>query len=65
MEKSLDEWDLTDKYLRLEKKAIKKLIVLPPKYLGDLKKGIENELFKSSQEILNELVYIEFTLSLM
>lgn len=48
------EWDLEDKYLRLEKKSIRKQIILPPKYLGDVKKGIENEIFKSSQEIMNE-----------
>lgn len=49
-----EQLDLDDKYLRLSKKSIKKLISLPPKYLGNVKKGIENEIFKSSQEIVNE-----------
>lgn len=48
------EWDLKDKYLRLKKKSIRKLITLPPKYLGDLNKGIEQAIFKSDQEVYNE-----------
>jgi hypothetical protein len=48
------EWDLNDKYLRLKKKSIRKLITLPPKYLGNLNKGIEETIFKSNQEIYNE-----------
>jgi hypothetical protein len=49
------EWDINDKYLRLKKKSIRKLITLPPKYLGNLNKGIEETIFKSNQEIYNEL----------
>ena len=48
------EWDINDKYLRLKKKSIRKLITLPPKYMGNLNKGIEEAIFKSSQEIYNE-----------
>ena len=47
-------WDLNDKYLRLKRKSIKKLITLPPKYLGNLSKGIEEAIFKSNQEIFKE-----------
>jgi hypothetical protein len=47
-------WDLNDKYLRLKKKSIKKLITLPPKYLGNLNKGIEEAILRSNQEIFNE-----------
>lgn len=52
------QWDLSDKYLRLKKKSIKKLISLPPKYMGNLTKGIEEAIFKSNQEIFNECVQI-------
>ena len=31
--KDANSFDLNDKYLRLKKKSIKKLITLPPKYL--------------------------------
>jgi hypothetical protein len=48
------DWDLDDKYLRLKKKSIRKLITLPPKYLGNLNKCIEETIFKSNQEIYNE-----------
>ena len=48
------EWDLDDKYLRLKKKSIRKLISLPPKYLGNLNKGIEEAIFKSNIEIFKE-----------
>lgn len=48
------DWDLTDKYLRLKKKSIRKLITLPPKYLGNLDKGIEDAIFKANQEVFNE-----------
>lgn len=47
-------WDLNDKYLRLKKRKIKKLITLPPKYLGNLSKGIENAIFKSNEETFKE-----------
>ncbi len=47
-------WDLNDKYLRLKKRKIKKLISLPPKYLGNLNKGIENAIFKSNEENFKE-----------
>ena len=49
-------WDLDDKYLRLKKKSIKKLITLPPKYLGNLNKGIEEAILRSNQEIFNEYI---------
>lgn len=47
-------WDLKDKYLRLKKKKIKKLIQLPPKYLGNLSKGIEQAIFRSNEETFKE-----------
>ena len=50
----INSWDLNDKYLRLKKKSIKKLITLPPKYLGNLNKGIEAAILRSNQEIFNE-----------
>jgi len=50
----MSDWDVDDKYLRLKKKSIRKLIILPPKYLGDLTKGIEEAIFKSTQEIFKE-----------
>lgn len=50
----IDDWNLNDKYLRLKKRSIKKLISLPPKYLGNLTKGIEEAIFKSNEEIMNE-----------
>ena len=48
------DWDINDKYLRLKKKSIRKLISLPPKYLGNLNKGIEEAIFKSNEEIFKE-----------
>lgn len=50
----INSWDLSDKYLRLKKKSIRKLITLPPKYLGNLNKGIEEAILRSNQEIFNE-----------
>ena len=50
----INNWDLNDKYLRLKKKSIRKLITLPPKYLGNLNKGIEEAILRSNQEIFNE-----------
>lgn len=50
-------WDLNDKYLRLKKRSIKKLISLPPKYLGsykNLNKGIENIIFQANAETCKE-----------
>jgi hypothetical protein len=46
--------DLTDKYLRLKKRSIQKLITLPPKYLGNVSKGIDEAIFKSNEEIFRE-----------
>ena len=48
------EWDENDKYLRLERTSIRKLISLPPKYLGDLNEGINKAILKSDQEIFKE-----------
>jgi hypothetical protein len=48
------EYDLNDRYLRLTKKSIRKLITLPPKYLGNLNQGIEDAIFRSNQEIYKE-----------
>ena len=50
-------WDINDKYLRLKKRSIKKLITLPPKYLGsykNLNKGIENTIFQANAETYKE-----------
>lgn len=58
----VQSWDLNDKYLRLKKRKIKKLISLPPKYLGNLGKGIENAIFKSNEEIFKEFVKNYFLL---
>ncbi|CAF1058510.1 unnamed protein product [Brachionus calyciflorus] len=52
--REISDWDLKDKYLRLKKKSIRKLITLPPKYLGNLNKGIEETIFKANEEIFNE-----------
>ena len=48
------KWDLNDKYLRLKKKTIRKLITLPPKYLGNLNKCIEESILRLSQDIYDE-----------
>ncbi len=48
------ELDLNDKYLRLKKRSITKLITLPPKYLGNINKGIEEAILKSNEEIIKE-----------
>ena len=48
------KWDLSDKYLRLKKKTIRKLITLPPKYLGNLNKGIEESILRLNQDIYDE-----------
>jgi hypothetical protein len=48
------EWDLTDKYLRLKTKSIRKLISLPPKYLNNLNKGIEEAILKSNEQNFKE-----------
>ena len=50
----MSDWDVDDKYLRLKKKSIRKLITLPPKYLGNLNKGIDEAILKSTQEIFKE-----------
>ena len=50
----VQSWDLNDKYLRLKKRKIKKLIQLPPMYLGNLSKGIEQAIFKSNEETFKE-----------
>ena len=47
--------DLKDKYLRLKKRSVKKLISLPPKYLGNISKGIDDAIFKTNQENFKEL----------
>jgi hypothetical protein len=49
-----EEFSLTDKYLRLKKRTINKLINLPPKYLGNISKGIDEAIFKSNEEIFRE-----------
>ena len=46
--------DLNDKYRRLKKRSIRKLITLPPKYLGNLSKGINETILKSNEEIFKE-----------
>lgn len=56
--RNVSDWDLSDKYLRLKKKSIRKLVTLPPKYLGNLDKGIEEAIFKANQEVYNE--YFDF-----
>ena len=50
--------DLKDKYLRLKKRSVKKLISLPPKYLGNISKGIDDAIFKTNQENFKELNWI-------
>lgn len=50
----ISDWDVDDKYLRLKKRSIRKLITLPPKYLGNLNKGIDEAIFKSTHEIFKE-----------
>ena len=47
-------YDLSDKYLRLKQKSIQKLISLPPKYLGNVSKGIDEAIFKANKDILEE-----------
>jgi hypothetical protein len=46
--------DLNDKYRRLKKRSIRKLITLPPKYLGNISKGINETILKSNEEIYKE-----------
>lgn len=48
------DFDINDKYLRLKKRSINKLINLPPKYLGNINKGIEEAILKSNEEICKE-----------
>jgi hypothetical protein len=52
---SNEKWNIEDKYLRLKRKSIRKLINLPPKYLGNINKGIEEAIFRSNAEICKEL----------
>jgi hypothetical protein len=49
-----NNFDLNDKYLRLKKRSIDKLITLPPKYLGHVNKGIDEAILKSNEEIFKE-----------
>jgi hypothetical protein len=48
------KWDISDKYLRLKKKSVRKLISLPPKFLDNLNKGIEESILKSNEQIFKE-----------
>jgi hypothetical protein len=47
-------FDIKDKYRRLKRRSIRKLITLPPKYLGNLNKGINETILKSTEEIYKE-----------
>jgi hypothetical protein len=48
------KWNINDKYCRLKKRSVRKLISLPPKFLHNINKGIEESIFKSNEQIFKE-----------